>query len=343
MKNIVKVIFLLAGWLAGWLVLPSTALARDQFFGGQVFVTVDQRGVDTPIGLDGVIIYREDRHSWSSHRGVISVSLNQAGSFGELGSLEKGGYGFLYNRSIGEGLTSECGGGGHCCGNRSCPVILLGGKISEARCVEHYHCGLSCGERNPPHRVLAYFPTDYDFGKLPPGIGYLPGDIKGGGSWQIHSNGADRVRVGGTDFTFNTSHFGQVTYGSGEWMQVDTISNQGGRKNVDIEWIPPGNYSCTDLTSSAQGEVGVGNKLIFTCSSSIDNDLNFDGYNYRIHRPSDPVDQWHCPDNWNDISGSTPEFEVTEVGSYKVQCQVCASFQGNRVCTDWGKANQESL
>jgi len=339
MKNIVKVIFLSVCLLVGWLVLPNTVQARDQYFGGQVFVTVDQRGVDTPIGLDGVVVYREDNHSWSSHRGVISVSLSQAGNFDELGSLEKGGYGFLYNRSIGEGLARECGDDGHCCSNKSCPIISLGGNVSEAQCGDHYHCSLSCGKDNTPHRILAYFPVNYDFSKLPPGINSVSGDMKGGGSWQIRPNGADRVQVGGSDFTFNTSHFGQVTYGSGEWMQVDTISNQGGRKNVNIEWIPPGNYSCTDLTSSAEGEVRVGGQLTFTCGSSIDSSLNFAKYNYRIKRPSDPEGQWHTPENFSDRPDESGEFEITEVGNYQVQCQVCVTFQGEVVCTDWGQAD----
>jgi len=335
MKSFTQAISLFVVLLFVWLLLPKTILARDQFFGGKVFLTVDQREVETS-ALDGVIVYREDKWAWSSHQGVISVSLSQPGTYGELGSLPEGGYGFLYNRSIGEGLATDCGSEGHCCGNKSCPVVSLGGKVSEAQCGPHYHCSLSCGSDNTPHRLLAYFPPDYNFSKLPPGIGYQSGDMKGGGSWQIHPNGASRVSIGGTDLTFEALHFGQITYGPEEWAKTETMSNQSGRKNIDVEWLPPGDFSCTSLSSDATGEIQVGQKLIFTCSGSLNN-LNLAGYDYRLKRPSD--NDWFYPEGWSGLSGSTPEFEVTQAGDYQVQCRVCVDFQGNTVCTAWGQAN----
>ncbi len=319
-------------------VMGSQVWAHDQFLLGQVYLTVDGRALTEP--LSDVIVYREDDYPNRNGRGVISVTLSQDQDFGgEAGLLGPGGYGFVYNQPIGGGLTA-CGEDGHCCGNKNCPVITIGQSVADARCAEHYHCSLSCSEENLPQRFLAYFPKNYDSSRLPPGVGFIAGDMKGGGSWLFHlPANVDRLVAPNKTWGFNAANFGQVTYNPGEWVEAITTVNEGGRSNINIEWLPSGNYSCTNLAvDKEEGEIVIGDKPSFSCQSSIsDGSINFSKYNYRLKTPGS--DDWSYPDGWDDLSGSTPEYEITEAGNYQVQCQVCVTVQGNQICTDWGEAN----
>jgi len=116
-------------------------------------------------------------------------------------------------------------------------------------------------------------------------------------------------------------------------------AGQGDVCKVSFETDIEKSLYCQDLSRNPEVELEVGDSVSFSCSHLTTN-VDFDHYNYRIHYPSlgddgDGNPLWEEPSDWQNLSGSTPDYIVSEQGQYFVECQVC-DLDGN--CTNWGKS-----
>lgn len=96
---------------------------------------------------------------------------------------------------------------------------------------------------------------------------------------------------------------------------------------------PTPELACLDLVRNPGDQLGIGDSVVFTCSHRVEN-LTFDHYDYRFNINGG---DWQTPSSWQNLTGNTPAYTISQEGIYVVQCRVCVSEDSSR-CTDWGQA-----